>query len=75
MNYLDGKASESFSIVERDDDTALIIQPGCSERMLVHRVVNGVHGLISTVRAVAKIDIIKEATEIEFVPEACVEAF
>lgn len=74
MNYLDAKALGSFSIV-KDDDTALIIQSGCNERMLVHWAVNGVHDLISTVRALAKTGIIKEATEIEFVPEACVEAF
>jgi len=74
MNYLDAKAPGSFSIV-RDDDTALIIQSGCNERMLVHRAVKGVHDLISTVRVLAKTGISKEATEIESVPEACVEAF
>jgi len=74
MNYLDAKALGSFSIV-KDDDTALIIQSGCNERMLVHWAVNGVDDLISTVRALARTGIIKEDTEIEFVPEACVEAF
>lgn len=74
MNYLDAEAPGFFSIA-KDDDTALIIESGCNERMLVHRAVDGVHDPISTVRALAETGISKEATEIEFVPEACVEAF
>ena len=74
MNYLEDEAPGSFSIV-RDDDTALIIQSGCNERMLVHRAGKGVHDLISTVRALAKTGISKEATEIESVQQVCVEAF
>lgn len=74
MRYLDAEALGSFNVV-KDDDAAVIIQSGFSERTLVHWAVNDVHALVSNLRALVKAGIIKEATEIEFVPEDCVEAF
>lgn len=73
MQHLDAEALGSFSIVE-DDDAALIIQSRFNRRTLLHWAVNDVRVLVSNLKSLLKTGSIQEGTEIEFVPEDCIEA-
>lgn len=71
MEHLDVETLGLIDIV-KNDDTALIVQSRFSEKTLLHWAVNATHDLVVNITSLVNTRIIKENTEIEFVPEACV---